>query len=73
MDVPRGFRFLIQLVDAETMQGVRESIRGMYGERCSSVCVIVPGSEPMKSKSRKMEFGKSDKGYTVFVPVGFKV
>lgn len=75
---PEGYRFLINLPDESLVSehACRDHLRAMFGTRCASLAVCRKGSK--KANKRGYNNGMSppiicDYGWTVFVPVEFKL
>lgn len=66
---PVGYRFLIQLVDAETKSAAINEINGMYGDGCIAVAIFVPGTiKDFCDTGGGPKGHPVAKGFTVYVP-----
>ena len=70
---PAGYRFLVQLVDAETEMDAVMEIFKMYGIRCSMAAKFVAGSERLGKQGSVIALIPQKQGFTVYVPIGFKI
>lgn len=81
---PEGYRFLINLPDESLVSehACRDHLRALFGTRCASLAMCRKGSKKANTPSAPGNKGYNngmndpiicDYGWTVFVPVEFKL
>ena len=71
-----GYRFLVQLVDAATLEDAKRELSAIFGEQAASVARFTKGTirpVPVKQPYTGWRWQQTDSGFRCYIPREFRV
>lgn len=68
-----GYRFLVQLVDAATLEDAKRELAAIFGEQAASVARFTKGTNRPITGSSPYRWEQTDSGFRCYIPREFRI